>query len=90
MNNLHNKKLQYEMFKPKNDIIFTKSSKTIFTEEHMSVEPDFPPEGQPNRKLAEECFAPHPKNTNETRKDPEKASAGKVKKKRKIRRTKTA
>ena len=72
------------MFKLKNDIIFTKSSRTIFTEEYMSVEPDFSPEGQPNRKLAEECFAPHPKNTNETRKDPQTAPAGRARKKRKF------
>ena len=61
MNNLHNQKNQYEIFKLKNDIIFTKSLKTIFAEEYMSVEPDFSPEGQPNGKPAEECFASHQK-----------------------------
>ena len=70
--------------KLKNDIIFTKSFRNIFAGEYMSVEPDFSPEGQPNGKLAEECFAPHQKNSKETRKDPQKASAGRARKKSKF------
>ena len=80
---------QATMFKLKNDIIFTKSLRTSFAGEYMSVEPDFSPEGQPNRKLAEECFAPHQKYTKETRKDPRTAPASSARKKSKMRRTKT-
>ena len=67
MNIPHIEKLQYEMFKLKNDIIFTKSFWHFFAEELISVEPDFFPEGAPSRKVAEECFAPHKENAKETR-----------------------
>ena len=68
MNIPHVEKLQYEILKLKNDIIFTKSFWQLFAEELISVEPDFFPEGAPSGKVAEECFAPHKDNTKEIRK----------------------
>ena len=54
----HIEKLRYEMVKLKNDIIYTKKFRNMFAGECMSVEPELPPEVQPNGKLAEKCFAP--------------------------------